>query len=180
MRVSKLRQRLAVVSEEEREFNENRKMAHPPIHRKDSPVSQYGETPLLKEVPFGQEDRTKKQILDDDNKAFRKHLTSGGVLGSKPEGKIKPRKPNQKERRRIIQAKKQKIAGVNLPKTERERFDDTRKYIIKRREEGKPEISKKENTALNKYVKDNKRISKLRQRVGIIRKADDDKPFSWI
>ena len=30
--------------------------------------------------------------------------------------------------------------------------EETRKYIIKRREEGKPEISKKENTTLNTKI----------------------------
>ena len=75
--------------------------------------------PLQKEVPFGKENRTKKQIMEDveDEKYERQSgpITEalGGTknIGRSDRGLIYPKKPTQKERTRIIQAK-QRLARI--------------------------------------------------------------------
>ena len=75
--------------------------------------------PLQKEVPFGKENRTKKQIMQDveDEKYERQSgpITEalGGTknIGRSDRGLIYPKKPTQKERTRIIQAK-QRLARL--------------------------------------------------------------------
>ena len=75
--------------------------------------------PLQKEVPFGKENRTKKQIMQDveDEKYERQSgpITEalGGTknIGRSDRGLIYPKKPTQKERTRIIQAK-QRLARI--------------------------------------------------------------------
>ena len=63
--------------------------------------------PLQKEVPFGKENRTKKQIMQDvkDEKYER-------INQPKADPSVYPKKPTQKERTRIISAKSARIQAV--------------------------------------------------------------------
>ena len=81
--------------------------------------------PLQKEVPFGKENRTKKQIMEDVEdeqygrqsgpitEALESCNTPSGCknIGRSDRGLIYPKKPTQKERTRIIQAK-QRLARI--------------------------------------------------------------------
>jgi hypothetical protein len=76
---------------------------------------QNSKAPLINKVPFGKENRTRKeQYLD---RTTIRHLDTGGKFSDiNPDGKIRPPKPTQRDRARIIQAKIKQASALDTEK----------------------------------------------------------------
>ena len=171
-KITKLKKKIAKVRKagfSKKDYDEERKEYEKSVHKKpykrdlkDSPPVRESNprTPLKKEVPFGTKNDLGKESKDTTEKMRQM------IRHSEKGKKIRPPKPTQKQRARIIKAKLAKIRKADQQDINRVKRWDSRSFNKKKERAGTTEPVFKTTAAIKPLT------TNLRNRLAKIRKAN--------